>query len=149
VIIIVDQTSNSVVKTMDQWFSQAPALPTNAREALVKYMPIIALIFGIIGIILSLAGIATLTVLVPVAVVTGTSGYGAGLISAIFWLASSVLLLMAYFGMKDRKISGWNILFWSEIVYLIGSLITLSIISGLISALIGFYILFQIKPYYK
>lgn len=141
--------SNGVVKTLDQWFSQAPALPPNAREALVKYMPVIALIFGIIGILLSLAGIATLTVLAPVAVVTGTSGYGAGIISAIFWLASSVLLLMAYFGMKDRKINGWNMLFWSEIVYLIGSLITLSIISGLISALISFYILFQIKPYYK
>lgn len=148
-IIIVDQTSNSVVKTLDQWFSQAPALPTNAKEALVKYMPIIALIFGIIGILLSLAGIAALTALVPVAIATGTTGYGGGIIAAIFWLASSVLLLAAYSGMKDRKMSGWNMLFWSEIVYLIGSLITLSIISGLISAIISFYILFQIKPYYK
>ena len=49
--IIINQNSNSLVNTLDQWFSQAPSLPTNAKEALVKYIPIIALIFGVIGII--------------------------------------------------------------------------------------------------
>ena len=147
-IIIVNQTSNNAVKTLEQWFSQAPSLPTNAKEALVKYMPIIALIFGIIGILLSLAGIAALTVLAPVAVATNVHGYGGGFLAAIFWLASSILLLAAYPGTKAHKISGWNMLFWSEVVYLIGSLVTLSILQGIISALIGFYLLYQIKPYY-
>lgn len=148
-IIIANQFSNNAVKTLEQWFSQTPSLPKNAKESLVKYMPIIALIFGIIGILLSLAGIAALTALSPLAVVTGTPGYGAGLLAAIFWLASSVLLLAAYSGIKARKISGWNMLFWSEIVYLIGSLVTLSILQGIISALIGFYLLYQIKPFYS
>ena len=147
-IIIVNQTSNNAVKTLEQWFSQAPSLPTNAKETLVKYMPIIALIFGIIGILLSLAGIAALTVLAPLAVATSVHGYGGGFLAAIFWLASSVLLLAAYSGTKTRKISGWNMLFWSEVVYLVGSLVSLNILQGIISALIGFYLLYQIKPFY-
>jgi hypothetical protein len=85
----------------------------------------------------------------PLAVATGVHGYGGGLLAAIFWLASSILLLAAYSGIKARKMSGWNMLFWSEVVYLIGSLVTLSILQGIISALIGFYLLYQIKPYYR
>lgn len=111
-------------------------------------MPIIALIFGIIGILLSLAGIAALTALAPAAIVTGVYGYSGGILAAIFWLASSILLFAAYSGTKARKMSGWNMLFWGEIVSLIGSLITLSIIQGIISALISFYLLYQIKPYF-
>ena len=147
-IIIVNQTSNTAIKTLEQWFSQTPSLPTNAKETLVKYMPVIALIFGIIGILLSLAGIVALTTLASLALITGAHGFGGGFLAAIFWLASSVLLLAAYSGTKAHKIGGWNMLFWSEVVYLIGSLITLSILQGIISALIGFYILYQIKPYY-
>jgi hypothetical protein len=112
-------------------------------------MPIIALIFGIIGILLSLAGIAALTALAPAAIVTGGHGYSGGILAAILWLASSILLFAAYSGTKARKMSGWNMLFWGEIVSLIGSLITLSIIQGLISALISFYLLYQIKSYYQ
>lgn len=147
-IVIANQTSNNVVTTLEQLFSQAPSLPISAKDALVKYMPIIALIFGIIGIILSLLGIAALTTLAPLAVIAGVHGYGAGYIAVIFWLASSLLLFAAYSGTKARKISGWNMLFWSEVVYLIGSLVTLSILQGIISALIGFYLLYQIKSYY-
>lgn len=90
-VIIVNQTSsNNAVKTLEQWFSQVPSLPTNAKEVLVRYMPIIALIFGIIGIVLSVSGIAALTVLAPLAFITRVHGYGGGLLAAVFWLFSSV-----------------------------------------------------------
>jgi hypothetical protein len=148
VINIVNQTSNNAVITLEKWFSQAPSLPTNAKETLVKYMPIIALIFGIIGILLSLAGIAALMALAPLAIVTGVHGYSGGYITVIVSLASAILLFAAYSGTKAHKISGWNMLFLSEVVYLIGSLITLSILQGIISALISFYLLYQIKSYY-
>jgi hypothetical protein len=146
---MVNQFSNDIVKKLEQWYSPAPSLPQNVKELLVKYMPIIALIFGIIGILLSLAGIAALTALTPLAVVTGVHGYGGGILAAIFWLASSILLLAAYSGTKARKMSGWNMLFLSEIVSLIGLLVSLSILQAIISALIGFYLLYQIKSYYK
>ena len=146
---IVNQTRNNAANTLEHWFSQAPSLPTNAKETLVKYMPIIALIFGIIGILISIAGIAALTALTPLAVVTGVHGYGGGILAAILWLASSTLLLAAYSGTKARKMSGWNMLFSSEIVSLIGLLVSLSILQAIISALIGFYLLYQIKSYYQ
>jgi hypothetical protein len=145
---MTNQFSKDIAKPLEQWFSQAPALPQNARESLVKYIPVIALIFGIIGILLSLAGIVALTTLTSLALATGGHGFGGGFLAAIFWLASSILLFAAYFGTKARKISGWNMLFWSEVVYLVGSLVSLNILQGIISALISFYLLYQIKPFY-
>jgi hypothetical protein len=146
---MANQFSNDIVKKLEQWYSPAPSLPQNAKESLVKYTPIIALIFGIIGILVYLAGIATLTAIAPLALVTGVHGFGGGFFAIIFWLVSSILLFAAYSGTKARKISGWNMLFWSEVVYLIGSFVSLSIFNGIISALIGFYLLYQIKSYYE
>jgi hypothetical protein len=146
---MVNQFSNDIVKKLEQWYSPAPSLPKNAKELLVKYMPLIALIFGIIGILLSLAGIAALTTLAPLALITAVHGFSGGFFALIFGLASSILLFAAYSGTKAHKISGWNMLFWSEVVSLIGSLVSLNIIQGIISALISFYLLYQIKSYYE
>lgn len=143
---------NTLVVTMEQWFKQAPALPQNAREVIVKITPWIALIFGVLGLLGALAGLGILTAFSPLALFGGAQGmssYGTGFIAAIFWLASSVLLLAAYPGVKARRMQGWNMLFWSELVSFIGSIVALSIVSGIIGALIGFYLLFQIKSYYK
>lgn len=146
------KTSNEVISTMQQWFEKAPALPKNARETLVRITPILALVFGILGILGSIAGLGLLTALSPFAVFTGAAGmssYGTGFIAALIWLAASALMLAAVPGLKAHTSNGWNLLFWSEITHFVGSIIALSIVSGIISALIVFYLLFQIRSYYK
>lgn len=137
---------------MEEWFSKAPALPTNIREVLVKITPFVAIIFGILGILGAISGLGLLTFFAPMAVVGGvreTSSYGMGFIATLFWLASSVLLLAAFPGTKNKQFVGWKLLFWSELVSLVGAIVSFSILSGLIGALIGFYLIFQIKSYYK
>ncbi len=146
------ESTKSIVETMDEFFKKAPAIPANGREAIVKITPWIALIFGVLGVLGAVGGLGLLTVLSPLAVfggVQGVSSYGAGFIAALIWLVASVFLLAAYPGTKAKKLSGWNMLFWSQVIHLVGSLVVLSIVSGLIGALIGFYLLFQIKSYYK
>lgn len=137
---------------MEDFFKKAPALPANAREGLVKITPWLALIFGVLGILGALGGIGLLTVFSPLAVFSGADGvasYGGGVIAAWIWLASSALLLAAYPGTKARKYSGWNLLFWYEVLNVVGSLVAGSFVSAIIGGLIGFYLLFQIKSYYK
>lgn len=144
--------SKGLIDTMEEFFKKAPAIPANGRETLVKFTPWIALIFGILGILGGVAGLGLLTVFAPFAVLSGASGvnsYGGGFIAAAVLIVGSVLLLLAYPGTKARKFSGWNMLFWSQMVHLVGSLLSGSIVGGIIGALIGFYLLFQIKSYYK
>lgn len=140
---------DQVVDMMEDWFSKLPSLPNNWKDVLVKVIPWIALIFGVLGVVLSLIGLGLLAFLSPFVFLAG--GWGAatgGPIAAILWLVSSVLMLLAYRGLTQRRLSGWNFLFWSEVVSLVSSVVLLSV-SGVLGALVGFYLLFQIKSHYK
>lgn len=146
----MDKNTKGIVDMFEGWFAKAPALPTGGREAIVKITPILALIFGILGVLGALGSLGIFTVLSPFAMMGGVgSYYGSGMIAGIFWLVSAALMLAAFPGTKARKLSGWNMLFWSQLVNVVGSLVAMSIFSAIISALIGFYLLFQIKSYYK
>src|SRR6266496_4149207 len=101
-------SKNDLMTTMEQWFHKTPALPKNAKDALVNIMPWIALVFGILGILGSIGGLGLLSATSPLAVMGGASGmssYGTGFVAALLWLGSSVLLLAAFPGMKARKSS--------------------------------------------
>ncbi|HSX09033.1 MAG TPA: hypothetical protein VLF93_02695 [Candidatus Saccharimonadales bacterium] len=144
--------SNDIVSTMAEWFDKFPQLPKNGRDTLAKIAPWIALIFGILGVLVGISGLGVLTFLAPLSFLGGASeaaNYGSGIIVTLIYLVGSVLLLASYPGLKARKYSGWNLLFWSEVVHLVGGLIALSFVSTIIWALIAFYLLFQIRSYFK
>lgn len=146
------ESKNNLIDTLEDFFKKAPALPVNGREGLVKAMPWIALIFGVLGVLVSVGGLGLLTVFSPLAVLSGPSGvasYGSGFVGALISLVASVLLLASYPGLKARKLSGWNLLFWSDVVNVVASLVSGGVVAGIVWALIGFYLLFQIKSYYK
>ena len=145
-------SSKDLMDTMGEWFDKAPQLPKNWRETLVRITPWLVLIFGILGILVGVSGLGVLTVLSPLAVFGGAQGvasYGTGFFAAIIYLVGSILLLAAYPGTKAHKKSGWNLLFWSEAVNLVGGIVSMAIVSAIIGALIGFYLIFQIRSYYK
>lgn len=124
-----------VVGMLEPLFDQLPKLPKNVRDTLVNIAPILALIFGILGVLGAVAG--------------GVRSYGFGYIAAFILIVSSVLLLVAYPSLKARKMKGWNLLFWGEILNLVYGVISMSILSGIIGAVIGLYLLFQVKSYYS
>lgn len=143
------QSANQLISSMGEWFLKLPALPKKWLDVIVSITPWIALIFGILGVLGSLAAVGILTFLAPfVALGSGVGVASGGIIGAILALVASVLLLAAFTGTKARKISGWNFLFWSEVVSIISSVVAVSV-AGVVGGLIGFYILFQIKSYYK
>lgn len=138
------------VKMMEEWFSKLPPLPTNVKDILVKLAPWFALIFGIIGILGSIAATGFLTVLSPFIALGGGLGVATGgIVAGVLGLVGSVLTLMAYPGLRDRKMMGWKYSFYSQLTSVVAALVGLNLVGAVVSALIGFYILFQIKSYYK
>ena len=61
----------------------------------------------------------------------------------------AILEAMAVPGLFSRKITAWRFIFWAEIISVISSLVQINIVGALISAVIGFYLLFQVKALYK
>lgn len=143
------KSSKDWTSMMEDWFMKLPAIPKGGKDAIVAITPWIALIFGILGIVAGLAGFGILTALSPfVALSSGLAGAGGSIIGALLGLIASVLLLMGFPGTKARKMGGWKMIFYSEVVNTVSAVVSLSL-TGVIVALIGFYLLYQIKSYYK
>jgi len=100
------------IKMMEDWFAKLPPLPKNATDVLVKLAPWMALIFGVLGVLGSIAATGFLAALSPFVALGGGLGMAAGgVVAGVLGLVSSVLLLMAYSGLAKRKMAGWKWLF--------------------------------------
>jgi len=139
---------DSVTKSLEDIFKKLPPLPASAVDTLYKIAPWIAIIFGILGVIGALGALGLLTAFAPFAAVGGVRNYGLGFISALGLGVASLMMIVAFPGLKAGKMAGWNMLFYSELVSIVSSLIGVSV-GTIIGAVIGLYLLFQIKPKYK
>jgi hypothetical protein len=120
-------------------------IPDGGREWLVKYGPWIIIIMLVLTLPLLLFVLGVGTVFMPF----GGYGYAAGFgILTIFVLAQIALEVIALPGLFARKMSGWNFLFYSRLVGVLGSLTAGSIIGGLLGLVISLYILFQVRGLY-
>ena len=128
---------------------KAPALPENVKEIIVKYSPYLA----ILGLVLSVPSIITLLGLGGLinryAYLSGVY-YGPSFsISVIFLVISTVLMGLSIPGLFARKVSAWNLMFYSSLVNAVYNLIRFDLGSLIIGAAISLYFLFQVKSYYR
>ena len=138
-----------IVSFLSPYFAKAPQLPANWKGGIVSIMPWLALIFGVLGVIGAIAALGIVSVFSPLLMMGGAlSTPGTSIVFVVLALVSSALLLVAFPGVKGRKMQGWDFLFWSELVSIVSSVISLSVF-GVIFGVVGLYILFQIRSHYK
>lgn len=138
-------------KSLAEVYANAPHLPEGVRKVLVDFAPWVVLIVGILGLIGAVPAI-----LGSIAIAFVTLGAGTWvLISALGWLAISILYLMAFSPLKAHKKSGWNKIFYASIISLLVSVVGAffggisGLVGGLIGAAIGFYFLFEVRGSYN
>lgn len=136
--------------TLDEYLiKKAPPLPANAKEAVVKYAPYLSifLIFILIVPILVTFGLGAL--LAPFAFLGGV-GVGASFTFAtLFLLAGLIIEIMAIPGLFKRQKSAWRLMYFGTLLNAVYNLLTFNLGNLIIGSLLGLYILFQIKSYYK
>jgi hypothetical protein len=120
-------------------------IPEGGREFIVKFGPWITLVLMLIALpfLLLLLGLGTF--LSPFAGVGYAAGFG---LTAILIIVQFALRAMALPGLFARKMSGWNLLFYSMLVGFVTSLTSYNIIGGILGLVIGLYILFQVRSKY-
>lgn len=142
----LNKSVSGVVVSMEDFFKKAPALPVGVKDFLVRIAPYVVVLGGIFGI---LGGLSNLfmpqSTFAPVVIGNSLTFK----LSALLNIAASALMLVAYPKIKVRKVAGWMLLFWVEVINLVSVIVLGGVIPAIISGLIGFYILFQIKSYYK
>ena len=121
-------------------------LPDNAKEWIVKYGPWITVVMLVLTLPPLLFALGIGTVMIPFGGVAYATGFTYLVVVLIVELG---LMVAALPGLFARKMSGWTLLFYAQIVSLASSLLHGSIIGGILGALIAMYILFQVRPLYK
>jgi hypothetical protein len=142
------QAPKDIIGFLDYYLvKKAPfQIPDAGREWIVKFGPWITLVLIILTLPFVLALLGLGAFLAPFGGVVYAAGFG---LAAIFILVCFGLMIFALPGLFARKMSGWSLMFYAQIASLVGSLAGGSIVSGLIGALISFYILFQVRGLYK
>jgi hypothetical protein len=128
-------------------------LPAGAKDFIVSIAPWLSLIFGVILVLTSIGGLGLFGALAPLSMYAGVGGSAMWLmVYSVLGIAQGALMVLAFSGLKSKKLAGWNWLFWAEIVGLVSPLVSLrfgGLLGAVVGAIIGFYFLFQIKSYYK
>jgi hypothetical protein len=121
-------------------------IPDNGREWLVRYGPWIAMVLMVLSLPALLFALGVGAALSPLAGLGYATNFTYHALGALVQIGLTVAALPGLFA---RKMAGWQLLFYATLVSLVFSLLSGSIVSGLIGALISFYILFQVRPLYK
>jgi hypothetical protein len=136
-------------KMAEFFLKKLPAMPENVREMIVKYGPYITVVMMVLTIpaILAVIGIGMATT--PFAIAAGAR-YGFGfLVSAIFGIVMIVLEIMAIKGLFARQMKAWKLLFYISLIQAVSAVLRLDFGGLIIGSGISWYILFQIRSYYK
>ena len=142
-----NQPPKDMIGVLDYYLVQkAPfQLPDAIKEILVKFGPWIALIL----LILSLPALFLVLGLSVTFLPFGAAGYCYGLLWSVAFCLQLALMGFALPGLFARKMSGWTLMFYAQVISVVASLLSWAIVGALIGGLISFYILFQIRSLYK
>ncbi|MDD5396601.1 MAG: hypothetical protein PHW24_00915 [Candidatus Moranbacteria bacterium] len=130
------------------------ALPIGLKEFIANVSPYLIIIFAVLALPAIFLALGLSAVFAPFAMMGGYAyghGWGLGvLISLIVSVVVLVMEVMAVPGLFKRTRGAWRLLFYASIVSLVGSILSISgIVGGVIGAIIGWYVLFQMKDLYK
>ena len=120
-------------------------IPDNGREMIVKFGPWISVVLLILTLPLLLFALGIGTILIPFGGLGYATGFG---VLTIFVIVEVGLLIAALPGLFNRKMSGWRLLFYSQLVSIVYNVLSGNIVGGLLFGLIALYILFQVRSLY-
>jgi hypothetical protein len=162
----------SLEKSLDEIFvKKAPALPEGGKKFLVEYLPWLSLIIGVLSLwsayaIWNWAHVANSYIDLAnslSAAYGGTAVASGTRLSVGIWLSVGVLVvegliyLAAFAPTRDRKKSGWDLLFYASLLNIAYGLVIMftayggpsNFIGSVIGTAIGLYLLFQIRASYS
>ena len=132
---------------LENLFSRLPNLDSNTRQLIVTYLPPAVIILGSFLLISTAADLLTNNIF-------GFIDKNLLINDILFYISNiviAIILFSSYSALKNHGRSGWQSLFLLNLI-----IFMLAVISGpiyglgtLLIVIIGFYMLFQIKPYFQ
>lgn len=121
-------------------------IPDGAKEWIVKFGPWITVVLLILTLPILMFALGIGAIFRPVGGVGYATGFG---VLTLFVLVEIGLMIAALPGLFNRKMAGWRLLFYAQLVGILYNLLSGSVITGLVVGLLSLYILFQVRPLYR
>lgn len=149
---------NQLEAILNEWFGvKAPHLPEEAKKFIVTVSPWLAIIGVVFG---AFAAFSLFSAASSFMALSGAYGaYAAAVVGAgftpMFWLSMAfmvamvVLEAMAIPGLRSRTYAGWKWMYYASLLSLVQGLVSMHFVSAIIGAVIGWYILFQVRSHYS
>lgn len=134
-----------MIKLLDSVYLKLPALSENSKLVIIKALPILSLIFGILLVLVSLLDLLG----TPFISLLSTAGKSIVVTIVVNFLGviQGILMIIAFPSLRKKRMKGWRIFFWGQLLWILAALISLS--PALIIALILFYPLLQVRRSYS
>ncbi len=130
-------------------FKTLPKTPANINDFLVTVAPYLSLIGGV----LSLLSVASVIFMRNALLYTTSIFYNPMMALSPVYIISSILtgilLVVAFADLKNKKVFGWRLLFWSSNISILTSLLGFDFVSAVLGGFISWYILAQVRPSYS
>lgn len=166
-----EQLTNAENKLNDVFVKKAPyQIPEKSKKTLVEFMPWISLVAGLLGLLAAKAlwslGHYTnklVDTINQISQVYGVKSHAPSL-GVAYWLALVVLIgfsvldVVAFPGLRAKsKARGWNLVFFGALLNVLYAMVLIfvdgrgvgSFIWGILTAIVSFYLLFQVRSQYK
>lgn len=149
----MSQTNGSPLDQLDTTLEEyllhkAPIqIPPNIKEAIVKFAPWIVIIFTLLSLPVIFGALALTSLFSPIAYAAGVSLYW--VIPTIILIVSVICNLLALPGLFNRTMLGWKYTFYGELLSILSTLLSGNIAGAIVAGVLGLYILYQVKSYYK
>lgn len=140
---------DSLTKSLETYLvKQAPSLPKNIKEILVKIAPWLEIVSVVVTVpvIFGLMGFNAMMYGTTYGGYVATTSFS---LPTIFVLVGFILMLLAIPGLFNRTKMGWNYVYYSVLINAVYSLISYQFFGMIVGTLVSLYVLFQIKSYYK
>ncbi|MEI7606509.1 MAG: hypothetical protein WCJ64_03900 [Rhodospirillaceae bacterium] len=144
------QSSGGVISFLDDLLgSKAPIqIPGKVRFLMAKFGH--WLVMGLMVLVLpgQLISLGMRAAMLPFASMAGSDSSLKLAFALAMLLFLIVILIMALPGLQGRKVIGWQLLVLADAINLAYGLLTGGIVGPILGALIGLYVLFQLRRYY-
>ncbi len=145
----ITQIADDFAIKLESFFvGSLPALPDSIKEIIVKISPYLALVLSILLLPLILGALGLGALFMPLSFLGGIGTGFSYIIAMVFALGALVLQLMAMPGLFKREKRSWKLIYYATLLSLIDDIVTFQLGGLILSTLISFYFLFQVKSKY-
>lgn len=152
---LTNKDAMKLIAQVENAFKSLPHLPKGIVDFLVMIAPWMAGLGGVLSVIAGLTSLSAGLGMGNYAAMMGYATFGSAyfLLNGVSQLLIAALLLMAFKYLQRRQLTGWVLAFWEMVVSTVTTIVLMVLAGGfsvisIVGILIGFYILFEMKPWY-